>query len=234
LSEGPDARHTLGFVGGTGPQGRGLASRFAQVGHRVLIGSRSKDKAQETIAKLGLDGLDVHGVENVTACTDADIVFITLPYEGQRPTLEGLEDAIGDKIVVNCVNAVEFDEHGPRPAKIPAGSAAEECAQLLPRARVVSAFHDVSARRLLRRDEPITVDVLICGDDEAAKHAVAHLAAEIPGMWGVDCGPLRLSGPIEDLTPVLLAINRRYKIHSGLRIDGIQRTDEGLHAKPPG
>ena len=226
-------KQTLGFVGGTGPQGRGLAVRFAQAGHPVLLGSRSEEKARDAVAKLGSDGADVRGVANTQACRDAEIVFITVPYAAQRATLEGLADLIGVKIVVNCVNAVEFDERGPIPRKVPAGSAAEECAQLLPHARVVSAFHDVSSRRLLRVGAPVTVDVLMCGDDEVAKHRVAHLATEIPGMWAVDCGPLRLSGPIEALTSVLLSINRRYKLHSGLRIDGMLRADEGLHAKPP-
>jgi NADPH-dependent F420 reductase len=226
-------KRTLGFVGGTGPQGRGLALRFALAGHPVLIGSRSADKAKEVVSTLDVDGLDMRGVANIDACSEADIVFITVPYKAQWKTLGDLAGTIGEKIVVNCVNAVEFDDSGPLPGNVPAGSAAEECAQLLPRARIVSAFHDVSARRLLRVDQPITVDVLICGDDEDAKHVVAHLAAEIPGMWGVDCGPLRLSGPIEHMTPVLLSINRRYKLNSGIRIDGLPRNDEGLHAKPP-
>jgi NADPH-dependent F420 reductase len=133
LNVGRDATHTLGFVGGTGPQGRGLASRFARAGHCVLIGSRSEEKAKQAVAKLGLEGFDVHGVANLEACAEADIVFITVPYAAQRQTLEGLEAAIGDKIVVNCVNAVEFDGLGPNPVRVPAGSSAEECAQLLPR-----------------------------------------------------------------------------------------------------
>ncbi len=213
----------LGFVGGTGPQGRGLALRFVQAGHPVLIGSRSPEKAKEAVASLDVDGLDIHGVTNAQACRDARIVFVTLPYQAQRETLEGLAEAIGEKIVVNCVNAVDFDERGPLPGHVEGGSAAEECARLLPRARIVSAFHDVSARRLLRGDEPITVDALICGDDEDAKREIAHLVSEIPGMYSVDCGALRLSGPIEHMTPVLLSINRRYRIHAGLRIDGITR-----------
>jgi 8-hydroxy-5-deazaflavin:NADPH oxidoreductase len=216
-------KNPLGFVGGTGPQGRGLALRFAQAGHPVFIGSRSPEKAKKVVASLDVDGLDIHGVTNVQACRAAQIVFVTVPYQAQRETLQGLAEVIGRKIVVNCVNAVNFDEQGPLPGHVEAGSAAEECAQLLPDARIVSAFHDVSARRLLRTDEPITVDVLICGDDEEAKLEVAHLASKIPGMWSVDCGALRLSGPIEHMTPVLLSINRRYRINCGLRIDGIVR-----------
>ena len=222
----------LGFVGGTGPQGRGLAVRFARVGYPVWVGSRDAAKAQAAVADLDADGGRLQGATNLEACEAADIVFVTVPYEGQQATLPPLADAIGDKIVVNCVNALTFDGRGAMPAVVEGGSAAEECQALLPNARVVSAFHDVSARRLLKVSEPITVDVLICGDDEDAKHHIAHLAAVIPGMWGVDAGPLRMSAPIEAMTAVLLAINRRYRIHSGLRIDGIERTDEGMHAKP--
>lgn len=216
-------RQILGFVGGTGPQGQGLALRFAHAGYPVLIGSRSADKAKDVVRSLAVDGLDMHGMANIDACAQAEVVFVTVPYAAQRDTLAGLAGVIADKIVVNCVNALEFDERGPVPGHVPAGSAAEECAQLLPLARVVSAFHGVSARRLLRVGEPITVDVLICGDDEDAKQVVARLAAEIPGMWGVDCGPLRLSGPIEHITPVLLSINRRYKLNAGIRIAGLAR-----------
>lgn len=226
-------RQTLGFVGGTGPQGRGLALRFAHAGHPVLIGSRSVDKAKDLVGSLDVDGLDMHGMTNTDACAQAEVVFVALPYAAQRETLADLADAIAEKIVVSCVNAIDRDEHGPMPGHVPAGSVAEECAQLLPRARIVSAFHHVSARRLLRTPEPITVDVLICGDDQDAKHEVAHLAAEIPGMWGVDCGPLRLSGPIEHMTPVLISINRRYKLESGLRVDGLARTEQDPHAEPP-
>lgn len=232
MSRRDGQRPTLGFVGGTGPQGRGLALRFAHAGYPVLIGSRSADRAKEAVSSLDGGDLDIHGVENLDACAQSQIIFVTLPYEAQRKALEELADAIGEKIVVNCVNALDFDDVGPMPREVPIGSAAQECARLLPRARVVSAFHHVSARRLMRVDEPITADVLMCGDDEDAKQQVAHLATALPGMWPVDAGPLRLSGPIEHMTAVLLSINRRYKFHSGLRIDGIVRTDETLHPNP--
>ncbi|MGH8886059.1 MAG: NADPH-dependent F420 reductase [Egibacteraceae bacterium] len=227
MTQSDRRRQVLGFVGGTGPQGQGLALRFARAGHPVLIGSRNADKAKDVVSSLDVDGLDMRGVTNVDACVQAEVLFVTLPYAAQRTALADLADAIGEKIVVSCVNAIDRDERGPLPGHVPAGSAAQECAQLLPRARIVSAFHHVSTRRLLRIDEPVTVDVLICGDDEDAKHVVAHLAAEIPGMWGVDCGPLRLSGPVEHMTPVLISINGRYKLQSGLRIDGLTRGESG-------
>jgi NADPH-dependent F420 reductase len=215
----------VGFIGGTGPQGRGLGLRFAVAGHEVLLGSRDAAKAEEAVTGLRPQAPDavLEGVSNEDACARADLVVVTVPYAAQAPTLRGLADAIGGKIVVNCVNNLAFDEQGPHAVAVPDGSAAQECARLLPDARVVSAFSNVSARKLLAVPEPVEVDVLICGDDDDAKTQVAELAAAVPGMRGVDAGPLRLAGAVEDLTAVLLSLNRRYKIHAGIRIDGLER-----------
>lgn len=216
---------TLGFLGGTGPLGRGLGLRFARVGHPVLIGSRDEQRAREAaegVAEAAGTGT-VEGAENRRACTDADIVFVTVPYEAQRPTLEAVADAIGDKLVVNCVNALAFDRGGPHPAPVEAGSSALECQALLPAATVASAFHHVPAPRLLK-SESVPVDVLVCADDPEARARVAALAGEIPGVTGIEAGPLRLSGVVEDMTTVLLWVNRRYKAHSSLRIEGLDQT----------
>jgi NADPH-dependent F420 reductase len=219
---GRPARRLIGFLGGTGPQGRGLGLRLAAAGHRVLLGSRDPERASAVLKELRSPVGALVGVGNREAC-EAEVVFVTVPYAAQRDTLAPLGDALDDKIVVTCVNALAFDERGPRPVRVEAGSAAEECALLLPRARIVSAFHDVSARRLLHLDEPVGIDVLMCGDDEDAKAEVALLAADIPGMRAVDAGPLRLSAPIEDLTAVLMSVNRRYSIHAGICVDGLAR-----------
>lgn len=215
----------LGFIGGTGPQGRGLAARFGLAGHQVLLGSRDAGRAQEAAAKLGdaAAGIDVRGDDNAAVCVAAEILFVVVPYEAQRATLEPLAGAIGDKVVVNCVNAMAFDERGPFGLVVAAGSAAEECGQLLPAARVVSAFHDISATKLRKLDQPMTEDVLFCGDDEDAKAQVIALTNEVSQFRGVDCGPLRMSSSIENLTPVLVSINQRYKVHAGIRIEGLPR-----------
>lgn len=230
----PDPREALGILGGTGPQGRGLAARWALAGHPVLVGSRSAQRADEAAARI-LDRTagegDVRGATNREVCERADIVVVAVPYDAQVDLLPELADVIGSKLVVNVVNPMTFDDLGPIAVQVDAGSAAEECAELLPDAIVVSAFHDVPARRLWGVDRPVECDVLICGDDQKANHRVAHLAAEIPGMWGVDCGPLRNSQHIENMTPVLLWINRYYRIHAGLKIDGIGRDGSSLHAR---
>ncbi len=231
----PDLRPPLGFVGGTGPLGRGLATRWARAGHPVHIGSRSRDRAADAVADVAgrIDPAAagrLHAATNEEAAVAGGMVVVTVPYGAQQAALPPLADAIGDKIVLNVVNPMEFDDVGPKAIPVEAGSAAEECQQLLPAARVVSGFHDVSSKRLLRPDEPIGTHVLICGDDRDATHRVAHLASRIEGMWAVYCGPLRNSQHIENLTPVILFINRYYDTEAGVLIDGIEAEGDELHA----
>jgi len=216
---------TVGFIGGTGPQGRGLGVRLAMAGYRVLVGSRTAERAQQIVAELleQRPGLPIEGDENASVCETADLLVVVVPYDAQRDTLTSLRDAIGSKIVVSCVNALGFDKRGPYPLAVPAGSAAEECQQLLPEARVVGAWQNVSGVKLGRFDEPVEVDVPVTGDDEDARAAIAPLIEAIDGMRAVDAGPLRLTRPIEELTAVLVSINRRYRIHAGVNIAGLAR-----------
>lgn len=230
----PDHHEQIAIVGGTGPQGRGLAARWGRAGYTVHVGSRSHDRAQQIAARVrerAGDDVDVRGATNLQACARSQIAVVTLPYEAQRSTLPDLRAVVAGKLVCSVVNPMVFDEVGPKPVRVEAGSAAEECQQLLPDARVVSAFQNVPAKRLWDVDRPVDCDVLICGDDPDANHRVAHLAADVPGMWGVYCGPLRNSASIENVTSVLLFVNRHYRIHAGLRVDGVERHDRTLH--PP-
>ncbi len=230
----PEVREVLGIIGGTGPQGRGLAARWALAGHRVHVGSRTAEKAQAAVEDIldrtGPD-VDVRAGTNADAAESAEIVVVALPYDAQAPALPDLAAACEDKVVCNVVNPMVFDELGPKAVPVEAGSAAEECQQLMPGSRVVSAFHDVSSRRLLKVDHRIDTHVLICGDDQEACHRVAHLASRIAGMWGVYCGPLRMSEYVENITPLILQINRLYRIQAGLLIDGIERDPASLHAR---
>jgi 8-hydroxy-5-deazaflavin:NADPH oxidoreductase len=218
---------TVGFIGGTGPQGRGLGVRLAAAGHRVLIGSRTQERAEEIVAGLleQRPGLSIEGADNRSVCERADLLVVVVPYDAQRDTLSSLREAIGAKIVVSCVNALGFDGRGPYPLTVPAGSAAEECQELLPEARVVGAWQNVSGVKLGRFDEPVEVDVPITGDDEEARAAVAPLVEAIDGMRAIDAGPLRLTRPIEELTAVLVSINRRYRVQAGVTIAGLARDD---------
>jgi 8-hydroxy-5-deazaflavin:NADPH oxidoreductase len=229
-----DEREVLGIIGGTGAQGKGLAARWARAGHEVVIGSRDRDRAAASATKIadraGPGAGRVVGGTNEEAAAAAEIVVVSVPYDAQHDLLPPLTDTVGDKVVCNVVNPMTFDDVGPVAVPVDEGSAGEQCQAIWPRARVVSAFHDVSSRRLWRVDDPIVTHVLICGDDREAAHRVAHLASRIEGMWGVYCGPLRNSEYIENITPVLLFINRYYKIQAGLLIDGIERDEEALHA----
>lgn len=214
---------TIGFIGGTGPQGRGLALRLGQAGHRVLLGSRDAAKAAEAVEKVTakVAGLPVEGLANTDVCAQADIVVVVVPYGAMTATMEPLAAAIGDKLVVSCVAPLGFDGDGPHPVTVAAGSAAQELQQLLPSAPVVGAFQNVSATTLLKPDVPIDADVLLTGDDEAARDAVALLVERVAGMRAVHAGPLRLSRPIEEMTAVLISVNQRYGTHSTVKVAGI-------------
>lgn len=210
---------TLGFLGGTGPLGRGLALRLGRAGHRVVLGSRDAGRAGEAAAKVRAKDatVDVSGASNDDVAA-ADVVFVTVPYAAQRPTLPPLAAALDGKVVVSCVNALEFDDRGPHPVPVDAGSAAEECQELLPGARVVGAFQNVSAVALLAVPDPVEADVLLTSDDAEACAAVARLVDDVPGMRPVLAGPLRLTRPVEELTAVLVAVNQRYRTHASIRV----------------
>ncbi len=214
--------HTIALIGGTGPEGRGLALRFALAGHRVVIGSRQAERGAETAKALrtALASGDLTGTSNELAVVDADIAVVVVPYEAHRATLEDLRERLAGKIVVDAVVPVRF-ERGPRPVEVEAGSATEEAATLLPESRVVGAFHNLSAETLLDPMASIDADVLITGNDAAAKETVSILAGEIRGARAVDAGPLRFSRFVEGLTILLIGINGRYKAHSSVRVTGL-------------
>jgi NADPH-dependent F420 reductase len=211
----------IAVLGGTGPQGRGLARRFAQAGLPVVLGSRSAERAQETARTLA-DAGEVTGADNATAARQGDLVVVAVPYDGHAELLSGLRDELVGKIVVDCVNPLGFDKQGAFPLDVPEGSAAQQAAVLLPDSRVVAAFHHVSA--VLLEDpsvETLDTDVLVLGDDREATDLVQALAGRISGMRGLYAGRLRNARQIEALTANLISVNRRYKAHAGLRITDV-------------
>ncbi|MSQ30885.1 MAG: NADPH-dependent F420 reductase [Dehalococcoidia bacterium] len=220
--------HTIALIGGTGPEGRGLATRFALAGHRVILGSRDAARGEEAGRELATalalthpGRANIEGGGNDGAATEADIVILVVPYAAHRATLEGLRDVLAGKIVVDAVVPMVFDR-GPRPVEVPDGSAAEEAAAILgDGARVVGAFHNLSAEVLLDPDAGVDADVLVTGGDAAAKEIVIALADEIAGVRGVDAGPLRFSRFVEGITLLLVGINGRHKTHAGVRIAGL-------------
>lgn len=208
----------LGFVGGTGPLGRGLGLRLALAGHDVILGSRSAARAQEAVDELDAP---VRGADNAGACAAADIVFITVPFEGQESILPTLAGQLDGKIVVSTVVPMGFDARGPHPLPVFEGSAAQQCAALLPGARVVAGFQWVPAPKLLKPDVVVEMDVPLLADDEDAAAEIAALCGDIKSLNGFYAGPLRLSSTVEGLTPLLISVNKRYKAHTGVRFAGL-------------
>jgi 8-hydroxy-5-deazaflavin:NADPH oxidoreductase len=222
--ESPDASClVVGILGGTGQQGCGLARRLAIAGNQVIIGSRNAERALAAATKLGGEaGLAVRGQANRDAARTADLVIAALPWEGHDDMLSALASELAGKILVDCANPVGFDSRGAYALAVPAGSAAEQAAALLPDTTVVAAFQHLSAVLLLDPAiDSVDQDVLVLGDERPATDLVQALAARIPGARGVYAGRLRNCGQIEALTANLLSINRRYKTHAGVRITGI-------------
>jgi 8-hydroxy-5-deazaflavin:NADPH oxidoreductase len=221
------AELTIGVLGGTGDQGRGLAHRFAAAGTPVIIGSRSMDRAHtaatEIVAALDGDGTrSIRGMANADAAAAADVVIVAVPWEGHRDLLAELAGPLTGKIVIDCVNPLGFDKRGAYPLPVAEGSAAQQAAEMLPGSRVVGAFHHVSAVVLLDPEvTSVDLDVMVLGDDREATDLVQELAARIPGVRGIYAGRLRNCGQVEALTANLVSVNRRYKAHAGLRITDV-------------
>ena len=214
-------RPILALIGGTGALGSGLAMRWAAAGYPVVLGSRSREKAEAAaLAITPANGAPpVRGDDNVGAARAADIVVITVPFSNHVAILEEIKDAVAGKIVLDTVVPLV-------PPKVslvqlpPQGSAAQMAQQLLgERARVVSAFHNVGAAKL-RSGAAIDCDILVFGNERQARDTVIALVEAI-GTRGIDAGPIANSVAAEALTSILIGINRRYKVHdAGIRITG--------------
>lgn len=215
---------TVGVLGGTGPQGRGLALRWAKAGIPVIIGSRRTERAEATAEELrAKSGVEhVTGAGNAGCAAQAAVVLVAVPWEGHDELLTSLRAELAGKIVIDCVNPLGFDKQGPFALPVPEGSAAQQAEKLLPDSRVTAAFHHVSAVHLedLSVSE-VDTDVLVLGDDREATDLVRELADAIPGMRGVYGGRLRNAHQVEAFTANLIAINRRYKAHAGLRVTDV-------------
>ena len=213
----------IGFVGGTGPDGMGLALRFAMAGNPVLIGSRNARRARDAADSVTAlaDGLRVAGALNEEVCIESDVVFVTVPYAGHQPTLESNRYRLQEKVVVDVVVPLEFGRGGARAIEVPEGSAAQQAQAILPESKVVGAFHNVSADELLKPETRIDSDVIVCSDDTEAKSQIMKLAEVIDGVRAVDGGGLHNSRYVEQFTAMLININRIYKVHSTIKIVGI-------------
>jgi NADPH-dependent F420 reductase len=212
----------IAILGGTGKEGAGLATRWALVGHSIIIGSRDAERAKTKAAELRelTHKLPIMGESNAEAARLGTVVVIALPAQGLAATLPEVREGCREKVVVSTVVPLTFG--GPRlHTPPPAGSSAEEAQALLPGAKVVAAFHHIAAHELADADHPIECDLLLCGADAAAKETVAELGRSM-GLRPIDVGALSNAGPLEGITAILATINRRYKLkNSGFKITGL-------------
>jgi hypothetical protein len=216
---------TVAVLGGTGKEGKGLAYRWARAGYRVLIGSRTPEKAvtaaEEITGMLG-EGISVKGLGNLEAAREADIAVLTVPYAAHRDTLEALKAELKGKILVD----VTVPLVPPKVATVQmpaAGSAAQEAKQIVGEdAQVCAAFQNIAHEHLLDNAD-VECDVLVTGTSKEARAEVIRLV-EAAGLRGWDAGPIENSVVVEGLTSVLIGINKKYgSTHAGIKITGISK-----------
>lgn len=214
---------TVAVLGGTGKEGAGLAMRWALNGYRVIIGSRDAERAKSRAAELNseLGGDYLTGMENGDAAAEADIVVLTVPYSAHKDTIQAVKDRLSGKVFVDVT--VPLQPPNVRTVHLPPGKAAglEARTYLDDSVKVVSAFQHVSSEKLKDANANVDCDILVCGDDEPAKQEVIQLV-EAAGMKGIDAGPLENAIAIEAFAPVLLYINRAYKVKgAGIRVTNL-------------
>lgn len=219
---------TIAIVGGTGPEGSGLALRWARAGETVIIGSRDAHRASEAARELNERergaAIPLSGSENNSACEKADIVVLTVPFEVHAEMLKHLKSALrsGQILVDTTVPlAASIGGRATRTLGVWQGSAAQQAAELVPDGvPVVAAFHNTSAD-VLRGGDSVDCDVIVCSDDREAARKVRALARKIPGVRSLDGGKLENARIVEQITALLIGFNIRHKGHSGLRITGL-------------
>jgi len=225
---------TIAIVGGSGPEGSGLALRWARAGEAVVIGSRERERAFATAEKLNqavhgevggsARGVPISGEENQAACQSAEMIVLTVPFSGHAETLKYLKPALrpGQVLIDTTVPlAASIGGRSTRTLGVWQGSAAQQAAELVPEGvAVVAAFQNLSAE-WLRLDGPVDCDVIVCSDDKPARQKVRALAGKIPGVRALDGGKLENARIVEQITALLIGFNIRHKGHSGIRITGL-------------
>src|SRR5918996_3585478 len=219
------------IIGGTGALGYGLALRWARAGRAVVVGSRSEERAAATARKLSdaVPDAEIEGLPNEVAARQGPIVFLTVPFRAQSENLNNLREALEPgQLLVDCTVplAAAVSGKATRSLGVWQGSAGQQAQEMVGEGvTVVGALHTVSAPVLGDLGADLDEDVLLCGDRKADKARVARLIEEIPGLRAVNAGPLEMARIVEQLTPMLISINARYKTHAGLRITKLPETD---------
>jgi hypothetical protein len=217
----------IAILGGTGPAGMGLALRWARAGETIIVGSRSAERAREAAAKINdkLGGkAKITGEENPVACASADLLTLTVPFEGQAALLKQLKPSFKPGSVLIDVTVPLASGIGGRASRtlgVWQGSAAQQTAELVPKGvTVVAAFQNCSAD-ILSGDADVDCDVIVCSDDPNATQRVCKLATSIPGVRAIDGGRLENARIVEQITALLVGLNIRHKGHGGIRITGL-------------
>src|ERR1700722_18601256 len=219
---------TVAILGGTGPEGSGLANRLARAGEHIVIGSREASRAEETAKQLRTEigaAAQIGGADNSAAAAQCDVAVLTLPFSGQAALLKQLKSVWKPGTVVIDTTVPLAATVGGSPTRMMSvwqGSAAQAAAELLPAGvSIAAAFHNLGAE-LLSGDALIDCDVLVCSDDEKAKQFAMELAGKIPGVRALNGGKLENARIVESVTALLIGLNIRYKVHSaGVRFTGL-------------
>jgi 8-hydroxy-5-deazaflavin:NADPH oxidoreductase len=218
----------IAILGGTGPEGSGLANRLARAGEHIVIGSREASRAQETAQQLRKQiggAAQIEGGDNSAAAGQCEIAVLTLPFSGQASLLRQLKGVWKPGTVVIDTTVPLAATVGGSPTRMIGvwqGSAAEAAAELLPAGVSIAATFQNLGAELLAGDAPVDCDVLVCSDDDNAKKVAMELAAKIPGVRALNGGKLENARIVESLTALLIGLNIRYKVHSaGLRFTGL-------------
>ena len=217
---------TIAIIGGTGPEGSGLALRWARAGEKVIIGSRSAERAAAIAARIAerVNSKAISGSENMPACAAADIVVLTIPFEAHAETLKHLKSSFRPgQILVDATVPLAASVGGKptQPLGVWQGSAAQQAAELVADGvAVVAAFHNVCAD-CLNSDEPVDCDVIVCSDNKEAGKKVRQLARKIPGLRAIDGGKLENARIVEQITALQIGLNIRHKGRAGIRITGL-------------
>jgi 8-hydroxy-5-deazaflavin:NADPH oxidoreductase len=226
-----EATTVVPIIGGTGALGYGLALRWAREGLEIVIGSRSPDRAAEAAARVRDSVADarVDGLVNEEAARRGPVVFLTVPFRAQSEILNNLRGALEPgQLLVDCTvpTAAAISGKATRSLGVWQGSAAQQAQEMVPDGvTVISALHTVSAPAVADLDKALDEDVLVCGDRRADKARVAELVERIPGLRAVNAGSLEMARIAEQLTPLLISVNARYRSHAGIRITGLPEGD---------
>jgi 8-hydroxy-5-deazaflavin:NADPH oxidoreductase len=219
------------IIGGTGALGAALAKRWARAGAAIAIGSRSAERAEEAAAKVraAVPGAEVEGLLNEDAARRGEIVFLTVPFRAQSENLNNLREALRPgQILVDCTVplAAAVSGKATRSLGVWQGSAAQQAQEMVPEGvTVIAAMHTLAAPMLAKLGVELGEDVLVCGDKKADKARVARLIEQIPGLRAVNAGALEMARIVEQLTPMLISVNTRYKTHAGIRLTGVPEAD---------